>query len=75
MDTPTTKLDRLQLDIDTRIVDLWEQADSIEEWDLYTVAAFMRAAYGKGYCDSLMEPSPGILCREHGYKVPQRRRT
>jgi hypothetical protein len=36
------------------------------------MAAFMRAAYGKGYCDSLTEDSPGSLCEEHGYRVPSR---
>jgi hypothetical protein len=33
----------------------------------------MRAAYGKGYCDSLTEDTPGSLCSEHGYRVPERR--
>ena len=37
------------------------------------VAAFMRAAYGKGYCDSLTEDAPGSLCVDHGYRVPARR--
>ena len=37
------------------------------------VAAFMRAAYGKGYCDALTEDSPGSLCADHGYRVPERR--
>jgi hypothetical protein len=32
----------------------------------------MRAAYGKGYCDSLTEDAPGSLCLEHGYRVPER---
>ena len=27
-------------------------------------------AYGKGYCDALTEESPGLLCQEHGYRVP-----
>ena len=33
----------------------------------------MRAAYGKGYCDALIEDAPGSLCLEHGYEVPRRR--
>jgi hypothetical protein len=37
------------------------------------VSAFMRAAYGKGYCDALTEESPGSLCADHGYRVPERR--
>ena len=36
------------------------------------VAAFIRAAYGKGYCDALTEESPGALCLEHGYRMPER---
>jgi hypothetical protein len=38
------------------------------------VAAFMRAAYGKGYCDALTEDEPGALCHDHGYRIPARRR-
>ena len=34
--------------------------------------AFMRAAYGKGYCDALTEDAPGSLCADHGYRVPRR---
>ena len=43
------------------------------EWSLEVVAAFMRAAYGKGYCDALTEELPGSLCADHGYRVPERR--
>jgi len=46
---------------------------AISDWSLDVVAAFMRAAYGKGYCDALTEESPGSLCAEHGYRVPGRR--
>lgn len=67
-----TRLDLLELDIDIRLADLWREADDISEWSLEIVAAFMRAAYGKGYCDALSEESPGALCLEHGYRVPGR---
>ncbi|MER3410260.1 MAG: hypothetical protein C4306_09210 [Thermoleophilia bacterium] len=67
-----TRLDLLELDIDLRLADLWREADEIAEWSLEIVAAFMRAAYGKGYCDALSEESPGALCVEHGYRVPTR---
>jgi hypothetical protein len=40
---------------------------------LDVVAAFLRAAYGKGYCDALTEDAPGSLCRDHGYKIPARK--
>ena len=45
------------------------------EWNLEVVAAFMRAAYGKGYCDALTEDEPGSLCHDHGYRIPARRET
>lgn len=62
----------LELDLDTRLVDLWAEAAVVSEWDVPTVAAFMRAAYGKGYTDALREPTRGKLCREHGYRAPRR---
>ena len=68
-----SRIDLLELDIDLRLSDLWREAATIGEWNLEVVAAFMRAAYGKGYCDSLTEDTPGSLCSEHGYRVPERR--
>jgi len=67
-----TRIDLLELDIDLRLTDLWREASEITEWNLEVVAAFMRAAYGKGYCDALTEDAPGSLCVEHGYRVPER---
>jgi hypothetical protein len=68
-----SRIDLLELDIDMRLVDLWREAASINEWSLEVVSAFMRAAYGKGYCDALTEEAPGSLCPDHGYRVPDRR--
>jgi hypothetical protein len=68
-----SRIDLLELDIDLRLTDLWREAGEISEWNLDVVAAFMRAAYGKGYCDALTEDSPGSLCHDHGYRVPGRR--
>jgi len=68
-----SRIDLLELDIDVRLADLWREAGEIEDWSLDVVAAFMRAAYGKGYCDALAEDEPGSLCEEHGYRIPQRR--
>jgi hypothetical protein len=68
-----SRIDLLELDIDLRLADLWREAAEIGEWNLEVVAAFMRAAYGKGYCDSLVEESPGSLCHDHGYRIPDRR--
>jgi len=69
--TPS-RIDLLELDIDLRLTDLWREACEVNEWSLEVVAAFMRAAYGKGYCDALTEDSPGSLCHAHGYRVPDR---
>ena len=68
-----TRIDLLELDIDLRLADLWRETAEIGEWNLDVVAAFIRAAYGKGYCDALTEESPGSLCADHGYRVPGRR--
>ncbi len=70
--TPS-RIDLLELDIDLRLADLWREAGEIVEWNVEVVAAFMRAAYGKGYCDALTEDAPGSLCADHGYQVPPRR--
>jgi hypothetical protein len=68
-----SRIDLLELDIDLRLADLWREAAGIGEWSLEVVSAFMRAAYGKGYCDALTEEAPGSLCADHGYRVPERR--
>ena len=65
--------DLLELDIDLRLSDLWREAGEITDWNIDVVAAFMRAAYGKGYCDALTEDAPGSLCHDHGYRIPGRR--
>jgi len=74
MSDQPTRIDLLELDIDLRLADLWREAAAISEWSLDVVAAFMRAAYGKGYCDALTDDSPGALCADHGYRVPGRTR-
>jgi hypothetical protein len=73
MGNKPSRIDLLELDIDLRLTDLWREAGEITEWNLDVVAAFMRAAYGKGYCDALTEDSPGSLCHDHGYRIPGRR--
>jgi hypothetical protein len=67
-----TRIELLELDIDLRLADLWGEACGVSDWNLEVVAAFLRAAYGKGYCDALTEDAPGSLCRDHGYKIPAR---
>ena len=68
-----SRIDLLELDIDLRLADLWREAVDVSEWSLEVVAAFIRAAYGKGYCDALTEELPGSLCVDHGYRMPDRR--
>ena len=71
MDQPS-RIDLLELDIDLRLSDLWREAADVTEWNLEVVSAFMRAAYGKGYCDAFTEDDPGSLCHDHGYRIPVR---
>ena len=68
-----SRIDLLELDIDLRLSDLWREAVDVSEWSLEVMAAFIRAAYGKGYCDALTEDAPGSLCRDHGYRIPERK--
>jgi hypothetical protein len=68
-----SRIDLLELDIDVRLADLWREAVDVDDWSLEVVAAFIRAAYGKGYCDALTEEAPGSLCLDHGYRMPDRR--
>lgn len=70
-DSPT-RIELLELDIDLRLADLWREALDVSDWSLDIVAAFIRAAYGKGYCDALTEEAPGSLCLDHGYRMPDR---
>ena len=65
-----SRVDLLELDIDLRLADLWRELSEISDWNMEIAAAFMRAAYGKGYCDALTEEDPGSLCLDHGYRLP-----
>ena len=72
-----SRIDLLELDIDVRLADLWREANDISEWSLEVVGAFMRAAYGKGYCDALTEDatarsasSTATACRNGGRSRP-----
>ena len=65
-----TRIDLLELDLDLRLTNLWADALDIQDWDLESVGAFMRAAYGLGYYTALGEAERGELCKTHGYAVP-----
>lgn len=67
------RIDLLRLDIDTRIVSLWDEAAEVTEWTLDEVAAFMRAAYAQGYHDAHTEPRRYSLYTDHGYCTPKER--
>jgi hypothetical protein len=69
-----TNLDLLGLDIDLRILGVWEELNQLSEpFSEGIVAASIRAAYGKGYCDALREPLRGQMCHDHGLPVPERK--
>lgn len=70
------RIDRLALDVDTRLVSLWALLTErgLGEVELKIAAEFMRSAYAKGYDDALREPHRGQLYRENGYVVPKRER-
>ncbi len=64
--------DLLALDVDLRLyavlLDAWAETNPDER----TAAAFLRLAYGRGYCDALTERYRGQLCRDHGLPIPTR---
>jgi len=66
-----SRAELLELDMDIRLSELWEQASREEHWDLEKVGQYMRAAYGRGYCDNLREDDSGKLIKDHGYKIPE----
>lgn len=72
MNTHAQRIEKLELDVDTRLADLWTEMAGVTEWTIEVVASFMRAAYGAGYVQALTEPVRGQLCRENGYCVPKR---
>jgi hypothetical protein len=73
MATLPSPIDLLELDIDLRIADLWSELVEVDGCSVEVVAALMRAAYGKGYCDALTEAEPGTLCRDHDHVVSLRK--
>lgn len=64
----------LELDLDMRLHSIVLQILGMDELDDWVVAAFLRLAYGAGYEDALSEPCRGQLLRDHGYRVPSKRR-
>jgi hypothetical protein len=64
---------QLEIDMDMRLAPIWMEAvETFEEDSLEAVGAFMRAAYGAGYCDALIDArdgEPEKLLKDHGYKL------
>lgn len=72
-----TKKQKLDLELDIRLVSLWRLIEDIpeEEWDLNKVSHFIRAAYGLGYVDALTEDSSAsLLVAAPGYRISGRKR-
>ena len=69
--TEPSRIDLLELDIDTRMAHLWVEMPTT--WTLELVAMYMRAAYGQGYTDAFVEGvdgDPGMLFVSNGYTPP-----
>lgn len=69
-----TALDRLELDLDTRLLWVWCAAWEVEGWAGDQIAPFIRLAYVNGYRDALTEQQRGKLYVDHGETVPTRMR-
>jgi hypothetical protein len=65
------KLERVSIDIDTRLLWLWIKLGEMgETFTLEEIAPFIRGAYGQGWTDALREPR-GKLAADNGYRVPR----
>lgn len=72
------RADRLEIDVDSRLSNLWRSLDDaafdmgLTSEQVAFTAAYMRAGYGKGYCDALEELpyDHGRLIKDHGYQMP-----
>ncbi len=68
-------LDRIGLEVDMRLTDVWSMLFERGEDALDTefLGWLLRLAYVTGYWDALAEPERGSLCEKLGYPVPPRR--
>lgn len=67
-------LDKIGLEVDMRLTDVWSIIfeRGVEDLDTDFLGWLLRLAYVSGYWDALREPETGELCKQLGYKVPQR---
>ena len=68
----TDHIERLQLDLDLRLREVWNFAFDMEFEDLESLGLLIRAAYGQGYVDAHTEVVPAQLYRDNGYALPKR---
>lgn len=71
----TEALDRIGLEVDMRLTDVWamlfEQGDTPPDTDF--LGWLLRLSYVTGYWDALSESDRGELCGQLGYPIPERR--
>jgi hypothetical protein len=65
---------QLEMELDVRLLTVWQKIDDEDQLDLGYVSTLLRAAYGQGYVDALTEPVRGQLCIDLGFEIPPRRR-
>lgn len=67
------RLQRLNADVDLRLLPMWEDFDQIEDEETrHLVTLFCRAAYARGYKDAWSEERPASFFTDNGYSVPVR---
>lgn len=67
-----SQIERLAVDIDFRLIDLWLLImENEKEPDAALIASWVRVAYARGYLDGQQEPH-GKLERDNGFRVPER---
>lgn len=88
-DISIPRIERIENDIDIRIFGLLEGGSGKEDETIgvfealekaptssekvKVILAFLRAAYGRGYTDALMDPLEENLYQTHKYRMPTRR--
>lgn len=68
-------LDRIGLEVDMRLTDIWSMMFERGEHRLDTefIGWLLRLAYVTGYWEAMTEPEEGSLCSSLGYPIPERR--
>lgn len=83
-----SRIERVENDIDIRIFELLEGGSGKDETmgvfkaleeastaseKVKVILTFLRAAYGRGYTDALMDPLEENLYQTHKYRIPTQR--